>query len=83
VPPACWFLQVLQTSGLQDPSQVDWRYVLPTIVSNMHDYFIAVAAKLERAHTEVRVRVHHHHQVTPCQPGSLCQSNNNVRVHVF
>lgn len=47
-------LQVLATSSLQDPSQVDWRTVLPTIVSNMHDYFIAVAAKLEKTHSEVR-----------------------------
>ena len=23
---------------------------------------------------------HHHHQVTPCQPGSLCQSNNSTLV---
>ena len=46
-------LQVLASSSLQDPSQVDWRVVLPTIVSNMHDFFISVAAKLERTHTEV------------------------------
>jgi hypothetical protein len=24
--------------------------------------------------------VHHHHQVTPCRPGSLCQSNNSTLV---
>jgi hypothetical protein len=24
--------------------------------------------------------LHHHHQVTPCQPGSLCQSNNSTLV---
>lgn len=53
--PASAAVQVLASSSLQDPSQVDWRTVLPTIVSNMHDYFIAVAAKLERAHTEVRL----------------------------
>lgn len=45
--------QVLASSSMQDPSQVDWRTVLPTIVSNMHDYFIAVAAKLEKTHSEV------------------------------
>jgi hypothetical protein len=50
-------VQVLASSSLQDPTQVDWRTVLPTIVSNMHDYFIAVAAKLERTHTEVRGNV--------------------------
>jgi hypothetical protein len=49
----CAVLQVLATSSLQDPSQVDWRTVLPTIVSNMHDYFISVAAKLEKTHSEV------------------------------
>lgn len=49
----CAALQVLATSSLQDPSQVDWRTVLPTIVSNMHDYFISVAAKLEKTHSEV------------------------------
>lgn len=38
---------------MQDPSQVDWRTVLPTVISNMHDYFISVAAKLERTHSEV------------------------------
>lgn len=47
-------MQVLASSSMQDPSQVDWRTVLPTIVSNMHDYFIAVAAKLEKTHSEVR-----------------------------
>lgn len=55
--PCCPVLQVLASSRLQDPSQVDWRTVLPTIVSNMHDYFISVAAKLEKAHAEVRGRL--------------------------
>jgi hypothetical protein len=26
--------------------------------------------------------VTHHHQVTPCQPGSLCQSNNSTTQHI-
>lgn len=44
---------MLASSSMQDPSQVDWRTVLPTVISNMHDYFISVAAKLERTHSEV------------------------------
>ncbi len=33
---------------------VDAARALPTVVGNMHDYFTHVAAKLERAHGEVR-----------------------------
>lgn len=33
---------------------VDWVLALPTIVANLHDYFVATAAKLEKAHTEVK-----------------------------
>lgn len=48
--------QVLAASNMQDvPSgSVDWVLALPTIVSNMHDYFVATAAKLEKTHTEVQ-----------------------------
>jgi hypothetical protein len=62
----CCAVQVLASSSLQDPTQVDWRTVLPTIVSNMHDYFIAVAAKLERTHTEVRGEVSPGPHVAQC-----------------
>lgn len=30
---------------------------LPTVLANTHDYFVAVAAKLERLHMQVRGRM--------------------------
>ena len=50
-------LQVLAASSLQETpaGDVNWVMALPTVVSNMHDYFVATAAKLERTHTEVRL----------------------------
>eukprot|EP00775_Hariotina_reticulata_P005462 gene5462-5696_t len=47
--------QVLAASSLGDLStgSIDWVTALPTIVANLHDYFVAVAAKLERLHSEV------------------------------
>eukprot|EP00879_Flechtneria_rotunda_P025495 GHRR01027094.1.p1 GENE.GHRR01027094.1~~GHRR01027094.1.p1 ORF type:complete len:263 (+),score=95.11 GHRR01027094.1:893-1681(+) len=47
--------QVLAASSLQDTQDgnINWMTALPTIVANMHDFFVAVAAKLERSHTEV------------------------------
>lgn len=52
---ACCLLQVLAASSLQETPAGAMNYVtaLPTIVANMHDYFVAVAAKLERTHAEV------------------------------
>uniref|UniRef100_A0A383WBX5 Nucleoporin Nup54 alpha-helical domain-containing protein n=1 Tax=Tetradesmus obliquus TaxID=3088 RepID=A0A383WBX5_TETOB len=48
--------QVLAASSLQETpaGDVNWVMALPTVVSNMHDYFVATAAKLERTHTEVQ-----------------------------
>jgi hypothetical protein len=48
--------QVLAASSLQDLPHggVDVVTALPNIVSNLHDYFISVAAKLDRVHTAVR-----------------------------
>jgi hypothetical protein len=48
-------LQVLAAGSLGEIStgSVDWVTALPTIVANLHDYFVSVAAKLERLHFEV------------------------------
>lgn len=53
---APWVLQVLAASSLQETAAGDVNLVtaLPTVISNMHDYFVATAAKLERTHAEVR-----------------------------
>eukprot|EP00878_Enallax_costatus_P007842 GHUV01008207.1.p1 GENE.GHUV01008207.1~~GHUV01008207.1.p1 ORF type:complete len:420 (+),score=172.21 GHUV01008207.1:205-1464(+) len=47
--------QVLAASTTQDlpAGSVDWVLALPTILANMHDYFVATAAKLEKTHGEV------------------------------
>lgn len=49
--------QVLAASTMQDlpAGGIDWVLALPTIVANMHDYFVATAAKLEKTHREVRM----------------------------
>lgn len=47
---------VLAAATLQDGppgAAPDLLTALPTVVSNLHDYFVAVAAKLERTHAEV------------------------------
>ncbi|KAF6261267.1 hypothetical protein COO60DRAFT_1699951 [Scenedesmus sp. NREL 46B-D3] len=48
--------QVLAASSLQETAAGDVNLVtaLPTVISNMHDYFVATAAKLERTHAEVQ-----------------------------
>jgi hypothetical protein len=53
-------LQVLAASSLQETpaGDVNWVTALPTVVSNMHDYFVATAAKLERTHAEVTTSLH-------------------------
>jgi hypothetical protein len=40
---------------------------------------VLAAARPQPDHA-VAAHHHHHHQVTPCQPGSLCQSNNSTLV---
>eukprot|EP00877_Chromochloris_zofingiensis_P003302 jgi/Chrzof1/12973/Cz07g14160.t1 len=45
--------QVLASHGSHDTPDINLVQTLPTILSSMHDYFIHVAAKLERVHNEV------------------------------
>lgn len=46
-------VQVLASHGSHDTPDINLVQTLPTILSSMHDYFIHVAAKLERVHNEV------------------------------